>query len=62
MATDPEYLGDAVYASVEQGRIVITTDSHNLHEAGNIIFLEPEVFRALVNYHQRMIQQSKIEK
>lgn len=45
------YLGDAVYAQLdEQGRIVLTTDSHKRNEAGNTIILEPAVWDALVNW------------
>lgn len=47
-----EYLGDSVYVDVENGMIRLTTD--NWGEASNTIYLEPEVYRALVNYVERL--------
>ena len=39
------YLGDSVYAELESGMIKLTTE--NGDGASNIIYLEPEVYRAL---------------
>ncbi len=45
------YLGDAVYAEVEHGMIKLTAEGWNTtHE----IYLEPEVYSALVEYARRV--------
>ena len=37
----PEYLGDAVYAQIdEEGNLILTTSSHLLADANNIIYLD----------------------
>lgn len=50
---DPIYLGDAVYATIKDGVMVLTTDSHVLADAGNVIVLEPQVLDALVQYAKK---------
>jgi hypothetical protein len=52
-----QYLGDSVYAQIEDGAILLTTDSHILACAGNVIILEPEIAEALYNYIDRMMRQ-----
>jgi len=42
------YLGDSVYAAVEGGMIKLTTE--NGMRASNTIYLEQEVYEALVEY------------
>jgi len=49
----PLYLGDSVYVQPDSafpGRIVLTTDSHLMDDAGNILVLEPEVAVAFLKY------------
>ena len=46
----PVYLGDGVYASIERGMIQLTTGHHLPHYADATIYLEPEVFEALIQY------------
>lgn len=46
------YLGDSVYAEVVNGMIRLTTDDGD--GRSNEIFLELEVFEALVAYVERM--------
>lgn len=46
-----EYLGDGVYAELEGGCLVLTTE--NGIETTNTIFLEPEVYAALVKFYER---------
>jgi hypothetical protein len=46
------YLGDAVYADVENGQLILTTE--NGYEATNRIVLEPEVLRHLLDYVERL--------
>jgi len=46
-----EYLGDSVYAEIERGMIKLTTD--NGLGASNTIFLELEVYDALVEFVER---------
>ena len=45
------YLGDSVYCEVEYGMLRLTTE--NGAGASNIIYLEPEVYEALVAYAAR---------
>lgn len=48
---EPQYLGDGVYASFnDRGQIVLTTGDHREAQADAVIFLEPEVMEALINY------------
>lgn len=49
---NPQYLGDGVYISYDKqaNGLVLTTTSHLLQEADNIIFLEEPVVQALLNY------------
>ena len=42
------YLGDAVYVDVERGRLKLTTEDGI--SASNTIYLEPEVYAALIAY------------
>jgi hypothetical protein len=42
------YLGDGVYANIQNGGILLT--SENGIEVQNEIFLEPSVFESLKNY------------
>jgi hypothetical protein len=44
-----QYLGDAVYVEVEHGMLKLTTEDGI--QATNTIYLEPEVFAALVQYY-----------
>jgi len=46
------YLGDSVYAAVEGGMVVLTTeDGSGPALATNRIYLEPEVMAALLRWH-----------
>jgi hypothetical protein len=42
------YLGDSVYADVEDGMLKLTTE--NGLGASNTIYLEPDVYKALARY------------
>jgi hypothetical protein len=44
---EPTYLGDGVYATEDDRGIVLTTGSHVLTEADNVVVLEPKVWAAL---------------
>ena len=49
----PRYLGDGVYAQVDNEdptRIILTTGSHVLTDADNVIYLEPEVMKGVAKY------------
>ena len=41
------YLGDSVYAEVENGSLILTTNNGYPDDPRNIIYLEPEVILAL---------------
>jgi len=48
---NPIYLGDGVYAQTsESGELVLTTDSHKVEEADNVIYLESSVITSLLEY------------
>lgn len=47
-----DYLGDGVYVDVEKGMLKLTME--NGIETTNTIFLEPEVYEALVRYVERI--------
>lgn len=59
MRTDKEYLGDGVYVCSEFGSLVLTT------EAGigvtNTIYLEEEVYEALLRYVDRLQRKMREE-
>lgn len=46
-----DYLGDSVYAEVENGMIKLTTE--NGFGASNTIYLDGRTMEALRNYHDR---------
>lgn len=55
------YLGDSVYADVNQyGEIVLTTENGSPGDPSNEIYLEPEVYRALVHYAARVKEFGRI--
>lgn len=53
MKVEKEYLGDSVYIEVENGAFKITTEDGI--EVTNTIFLELEIYRALVKYATRAL-------
>ena len=48
------YLGDSVYASYEGGCGIWLTTENGLTGPSNRIFIEPEVYSALVMYWERL--------
>jgi len=53
-----EYLGDSVYADIDNGMVKLTTE--NGMGPSNTIYLEPEVYRALLSYVERLkVRQSE---
>ena len=51
-----EYLGDSVYAQWYLGDIWLTTE--NGMGPSNSIYLEPEVYRALLRFYERSNQEN----
>lgn len=51
---EPSYLGDGVYAQVENGVLVLTTGTDLKQDPSNVIFMEPEVLAALEAYIQKL--------
>lgn len=49
-----QYLGDSVYAEIENGMVKLTTENGYSDDPRNVIFLEPEVYDALVKYVERL--------
>ena len=54
MSNHKDYLGDAVYADFDGFGIVLTTEDGI--SATNTIYIEPEVFAALLRYEARLRQ------
>lgn len=53
------YLGDSVYVSVDEaGGIILTTENGLPDDPSNSIYLEPEVYTALVDYIINLRKQS----
>lgn len=53
MKNEPQYLGDGVYAqqwAMIPGGVILSTGSHILEEAENVVYLEPEVIDALQKF------------
>jgi hypothetical protein len=46
----PDYLGDGVYAHIDEGGIVLTTGHHDPALATNVIVIEPAVLNAFESY------------
>ena len=56
------YLGDSVYVEVnEHNQLVLTTENGLSTDPSNEIFLEPEVYHALVNYVEQLKATTKDE-
>ena len=52
--TDPTYLGDGVYAHLDDnGQLVLTTGHHEPRAASDIIYFEAPVVRKLVEYIEK---------
>lgn len=49
-----DHLGDGVYAAIECGMIRLTTGAHEGPHVTNTIYLEPEIYAALVRYVDRV--------
>lgn len=47
------YLGDSVYAEKVGGMLKLTTNNGHSDDPRNIIYLEPEVLRALVQFAKK---------
>jgi hypothetical protein len=50
-----EYLGDAVYAEIDNLMVKLTTEDGDGPEPTNTIYLEPEVYQALLLYVAKRI-------
>ena len=59
MRTIETYLGDAVYARIRDGRLILTTEDGI--GAMNTIYLEPEVYAALLAFVARTKEKLKGE-
>ena len=57
---DKSYLGDSVYAQIENGMILLTTE--NGFGASNKIYMEPEVLEALDKYRKLIEEKYQPEK
>lgn len=57
---EPRYLGDGVYASVKHGMVMLTTGHHLEEQAEKVIWLEPDVIKALHTYLAQTIKEYKL--
>lgn len=46
---NPMYLGDGVYVQKTLEYVILTTGSHSLNEAGDVVYLEPEVLQTFMD-------------
>lgn len=44
------YLGDSVYAGVDRGMVILTTDNSMPNDPSNTIYLEPDVLEKLARF------------
>ena len=54
----PTYLGDGVYAEDEGHQIKLMANSHT--NPSDVIYLDPKVMRALVDYQTRMDNRKEV--
>ncbi len=54
MPKELTYLGDSVYAEFDGNGIRLTTENGYPNDPSNIIYLEPEVIRAFIEYYKRI--------
>ena len=47
------YLGDSVYVDIEDDMVILTTDNGYPDDPRNVIYLEPAVLAALMDYCDR---------
>lgn len=59
MSAGKFYLGDSVYAEIEHGMVKLTTD--NGFGPSNTIYLELDVYNALVAYVERLLMPAEDE-
>lgn len=45
-----QYLGDSVYADIENGMVKLTTENGLPNDPSNVIYMEPSIVVALNNY------------
>lgn len=57
-----QYIGDAVYCHFDGYNLVLTTGSHDINNATNVIALEPCVMQKLIEYHKRLIEKLALYK
>jgi hypothetical protein len=50
---EPQYLGDSVYIQNDDTAVVLTTGSHDIDNADQVIYLEQEVIAQFLNWLER---------
>lgn len=61
MSAEKVYLGDSVYADVDDMGFHIVLTTENGMVASNVIYLEPAVYAELVRYATRMKAEEKLQ-
>lgn len=56
-----DYLGDSVYAEFDGNGVTLTTNNGYLDDPRNTIYLEPEVYRALLQFVERQKSNTNTE-
>lgn len=54
------YLGDSVYADIENGMIKLTTENGKPYDPSNIVYLEPEVYDSLLQFVKNLKKTGQI--
>ena len=57
--SNPKYLGDGVYVTEDGGSFVLTTGHHEPQRAENVIWLDQEIIKELVEYIRENSDNSK---
>ena len=51
--TEPEYIGDGVYASIENGIVKLSTERFDRDPVNDVVYLDLEGIAALVRFAER---------
>jgi len=51
---EPQYLGDSVYVGHDKFHIILCTNNNDGRGCVNMIYLDPSVFNALVEYEEKI--------
>ena len=55
------YLGDSVYADIENGMLKLTTENGKPDNPSNTIYFEPEVYASLLQFVENLKKTNQID-